>query len=101
MVPQECHPAQGWADASARAGPPARPAQGWHLQTPGGDAPPPRAPERGQEVSPDAWDVGEAGGARPQPTKWRGIAPGEPPVLRRRRPPLEGTAPRAVETPCT
>jgi len=101
MAPQECHPAQGWADASVRAGPPARPARGWHLRTPGDGAPPSRAPEKGQRAPPGAWDAG-VGGAQPRPTMARGIAPGEPPSSNRRWPPAKGAAPmvaKVVRTP--
>src|SRR5438105_1773967 len=90
MVQLECHLAQGWADASADAGPPAKPAQEWRLQTPGGDAPSPHVPEKGQGTFHGAWVVGDAGGARPLPAKWRGLAPGHPPVPHHQRPPTGG-----------
>ena len=70
MVQLGCHPAQGWMDASARAGPPARPARGWHLRTPGDGAPPPHAPERGQRAPPGAWDAGVGGPIPGQ--RWHG-----------------------------
>src|SRR6266540_7211432 len=101
MAQQVCRPAQGWADASVEAGLPARPAQEWRLETLGGDAPPPRAPEKGQGASHGACIVGVAGGAYPQPEERRGRALGEPPIPHHQRPLLEGSAPRAAWTPCS
>src|SRR5438876_7306993 len=91
-----CHPAQGWTDATAKTGPPAGPVLEWCSQTPGDDAPLPRAPESRCGMAPSVLGCG-IGHAPSLPLKQRGRAPDALLNFFRRWPPMEGPAAVAGE----